>query len=237
MKQLFLVLLFSSTLLSAQQNPTAAQGSVLSNPSGREQVRDTLTAPPTIALDSVTRSAKDKAAVAQRKKDTLRKKRVFRKIPIDTVSFITNYKIFYEDGRTSYVDTTLSITKDYRFNFLRQDYFELLPLQNVSEGYNVLGYDFLHRRIGPQFGPTIYNYGYFEQEDIPYYQVPTPLTELFFKTTFKQGQLVDALVSVNTSPNFNFSVSYKGLRSLGNYISSRTNGGQWRTYARQCLLF
>ena len=228
MKQLFLVLLFSSTLLSAQQNTTAAQGSVLSNPNGREQFRDTLTAPPTIVLDSVTRSNKDKAAVAQRKKNTLRKKRVFRKIPIDTVSFITNYKIFYEDRRTSYVDTTLSISKDYRFNFLRQDYFELLPLQNVGEGYNVLGYDFLHRKIGPQFGPTIYNYGYFEQEDIPYYQVPTPLTELFFKTTFKQGQLVDALVSVNTSPNFNFSVSYKGLRSLGNYNSSRTNGGQFR---------
>ena len=87
MKQLFLVLLFSSTLLSAQQNPTAAQGSVLSNPSGREQVRDTLTAPPTIALDSVTRSAKDKAAVAQRKKDTLRKKRMFRKIPINFYNF------------------------------------------------------------------------------------------------------------------------------------------------------
>ena len=43
---------------------------------------------------------------------------------------------------------------------------------------------------------------------------------------FEQGQLLDAVYSVNTSRQFNFSISRKGLRSLGNYqnfISSSSN--------------
>jgi hypothetical protein len=33
----------------------------------------------------------------------------------------------------------------------------------------------------------------------------------------KQGQFTDVLFSTNTSENFNFSISFKGMRSLGNY--------------------
>ena len=39
---------------------------------------------------------------------------------------------------------------------------------------------------------------------------------------------MDAMVSVNTSPKLNLMVSYKGLRSLGEYKDSRANGGQFR---------
>ena len=76
--------------------------------------------------------------------------------------------------------------------------------------------------------PGSNQYGFFESDDIPYFQVATPLTELFFRTTFEQGELVDAMVSVNTSPKLNLMVSYKGLRSLGEYKDSRANGGQFR---------
>ena len=46
------------------------------------------------------------------------------------------------------------------------------------------------------------------------------------RSVFEQGQLLDAVYSVNTSRQFNFSISRKGLRSLGNYqnfISSSSN--------------
>ena len=33
----------------------------------------------------------------------------------------------------------------------------------------------------------------------------------------KQGQFTDVLFSTNTSENFNFSIGFKGMRSLGNY--------------------
>ncbi len=160
----------------------------------------------------------------KKKKSTIKR----RYIPIDTLALINNYKVFYEDGSTATVDTSLTLQKDYKFNFLRQDYFELLPLSNVAQGFSRLGYDFLNQPLQPIMGARINHYGFFESDDIPYFQVPTPLTELFFRTTFKQGELVDALVTVNTSPKLNFMVSYKGLRSLGNYQNSRANGGQFR---------
>ena len=63
-------------------------------------------------------------------------------------------------------------------------------------------------------------------DDINYYHVATPFTELMYRTAFVQGQLLDALFSVNTSPRFNFTIARKGLRSLGNYqhfLSSSAN--------------
>ena len=42
-----------------------------------------------------------------------------------------------------------------------------------------------------------------EIEDVNYYDMPTPFTELMYRSAFEQGQLLDALYSVNTSRNFN----------------------------------
>ena len=46
----------------------------------------------------------------------------------DDILDASYYKIFYLDGRVETVDTSLTIYKDYRFNFLRQDIFELLKM-------------------------------------------------------------------------------------------------------------
>ena len=43
---------------------------------------------------------------------------------------LDKYKIFYLDGRIETADTSLTIFKDYKFNFLRKDNFELLSLAN-----------------------------------------------------------------------------------------------------------
>ena len=146
---------------------------------------------------------------------------------IEDVS-VQDYKILYLDGSEEFVDTTLNVNKEYRFNYLRKDYFELLPLHNTAQGFNKLGYDFNYEKLKPQMGARAKHFGYMEKEDFPYFEVPTALTELFFKTTLEQGQLLDALITVNTSPRFNFSIAHKGLRSLGNYISSMTNGTHFR---------
>ena len=52
---------------------------------------------------------------------------------------------------------------------------------------------------------------------LKYYNVPTPFTELLFKTVMKQGQYTNALFTSNISENLNFSIAFKGMRSLGNY--------------------
>ncbi len=166
-------------------------------------------------------------------KQLIKKKREirYRNIFMDSV-LIRNYRIYNDDESFTYVDTTLTIEKDYRFNYLRKDYFELLPMPNVGQGFNKMGYDFTKKSLLPEFGARGLDYGYIKKEDVQYYEVPTPLSELFFKTTFEQGQLLDALISVNTSPNFNITIAHKGLRSLGNYVDSRTNATNLRLSTR-----
>ncbi|WP_204347116.1 putative porin [Psychroserpens algicola] len=138
------------------------------------------------------------------------------------------YKIISYRNDTTYVDTSLTIKKEYKFNYLRKDDFGLIPFANIGQTYNQLTKDVVSNRSLPQFGARGRHFNYMEVEDIFYYEVPTPLTELFFKTAFQQGQLLDAFFTVNTSKQFNFSIAYKGLRSLGNYQHAITSTGNLR---------
>lgn len=130
---------------------------------------------------------------------------------------------------TTSVDTTLSIRKDYKYNYLRRDDFELLPFANVGQPYNLLGKNFENNSLYPQLGAIARNQKYSEAEDISYYNVPTPLTELVFKTTFEQGQFLDALLALNTSKRFNVSIAFNGFRSLGKYQFNQAEAGLFRT--------
>ena len=144
---------------------------------------------------------------------------------------ITDYKIFDFKNDSTYVDTTLSVKKDYKFNYLRRDNFGLQPLNNVGFTYNSLVKQENLHNIVPQFGARARHFNYLEVEDINYYNVPTPLTELFFKTTFEQGQQLDALFTINTSPQLNLMIAYKGVTSLGKYKNSRVSTGNFRSSA------
>ncbi|MDD7888207.1 putative porin [Flavivirga sp. 57AJ16] len=141
---------------------------------------------------------------------------------------IQDYLIISHENDTTFVDTTLSIQKEYKFNYLRRDNFGLMPFSNLGQTYNSLTHDFQDTSLMPSFGARARHFNYMEIEDINYYRVPTPLTELFFKTAFEQGQLADSFFTVNTSPQFNFSIAYKGLRSLGKYQHILTSTGNFR---------
>ena len=141
---------------------------------------------------------------------------------------LNKYKIFYLDGRVETADTSLTIFKDYKFNFLREDNFELLSLPNVAHSYNKLGYSFKYKSAFPKLGARGKHFHYFEKDDIGYYNVATPFTEIFAKSTFEQGQILDALVSINLSPQYNFTIAHKGYKSLGKYVSGRSRGNQFR---------
>ncbi len=137
------------------------------------------------------------------------------------------YKIFFLDGRIENVDTTLNIHKDYKFNFLRDDSFDLISFANSAHTYNKLAYDFKDFSK-PGVGARGKHFHYFEKEDIGYYNVPTPLTEIFAKSTYEQGQILDMLVSINLNPQYNFTIAHKGYKSLGKYINTRSRGNQFR---------
>ena len=98
----------------------------------------------------------------------------------------------------------------------------------MGEAFNKLGYDFHDQFFTPQMGARVKHFSYFEKGDVPYYEVPSAYTELFFKSTFEQGQFLDSSLAINTSPNFNIAVSFRGFRSLGKYSSSLGRSRQFR---------
>lgn len=141
---------------------------------------------------------------------------------------ISLYKIYTLERDTTFVDTTLNIQKEYKFNFLRKDIFGLLPFANEGHTYNALVFQEKSNFIFPNIGFKAKHYNYQEVENISYYSVPTPLSDLYYKTVMEQGQSLDAFLTVNTKPNFNFSIAYKGLRSNGKYINNIASSGNFR---------
>ena len=143
-------------------------------------------------------------------------------------ALITDYKIISFTNDTTFVDTTLTIQKEYKYNYLRKDNFNLISFSNIGQTYNTLSIDFMSTKMMPSFGSQAKHFNFMELEDIDYYYVPTPLTDLMYKTAFEQGQLLDAFFTVNTSKQLNLSIAYKGLRSLGKYQHILTSTGNFR---------
>ncbi|AOW20548.1 putative porin [Urechidicola croceus] len=166
---------------------------------------------------------------AERYQDSLRGSNKEIKVELDGKTHYTDYKIISHNYDTTFVDTTLSMKKDYKFNYIRKDDFELLPFHNLGQTYNTLGYNFEGISYIPKMGARAKYFNFKEIEDIDYYEVPTPISELMFRSGLEQGQVLDALLAVNTSPELNFSFAYKGLRSLGKYRQNLASHGNFRT--------
>lgn len=154
--------------------------------------------------------------------------RMQKKIEEEDSVFIEDYKIISYLRDTTFLDTTLTINKEYKYNYIRQDDFELMPFSNMGQPYNVLGRTFTENPYYPRLGATAKHARYFEVEDIMYYHVPTPMTELMFKTSMEQGQFLDALLTFNLSKRFNASLAYNGFRSLGKYRFDQAQSGNFR---------
>lgn len=144
---------------------------------------------------------------------------------------IKDYKIISHQRDTTHLDTTLTIQKEYQYNYLRKDNFELMPFANIGQPYNRLGANLDRIQLYPRLGARARHFNYLEVEDMNYYNVATPMTDLMFKTTFEQGQLLDANLTFNTSERFNFSIAFKGFRSLGKYQFNQAQSGNFRTTA------
>ena len=140
----------------------------------------------------------------------------------------TDYKIFSHMRDTTYIDTTLTIKKDYQFNYLRTDNFELLAFHNQGQTFTNLGYDYSNLKLFPDIGFTAKQFSYLDIDEIKYYEVPTPTTQITYRTGLQQGQVLDAIFTLNFSRRLNVSLSYKGIRSLGAYRRSLASHGNFR---------
>lgn len=141
---------------------------------------------------------------------------------------IDQYRIITLERDTTFVDTSLTIQKEYKFNYLRKDNFGLLPFANEGQTYNTLDFGLSDFSPYPEFGFKAKHFNFMEVNDIKYYSVATPITELYYKSVMEQGQTLDAFITLNTSKRLNFSIAYKGLRSIGKYINSLSSSGNFR---------
>ncbi len=138
-------------------------------------------------------------------------------VELSAKTHYTDYKIISYEKDTTLVDTTLTLKKDRIFNYIRKNNFELLAFHNLGQTYNKLGYNFNTVGLFPAMGERAKRYNFYTVEDVNYYRVPTPTSELFFKTGIQQGQVLHSFLTANLTPQLNLSIAYKGLRSLGNY--------------------
>ena len=141
----------------------------------------------------------------------------------------TDYKVISFKKDTTYIDTTLTILKEYKYNFLRKDNFELLAFHNQGQTFNRLGYQFNKPTLLPSIGMQAKHVHYLEVDDINYYEVPTPTTEILYRTAIEQGQVLETLFTLNFSRRLNVGIVYNSLRSLGNYRNSLASQRNFRT--------
>lgn len=151
------------------------------------------------------------------------------KVNLNGQTKYTDYKIisYYKD--TTYIDTTLTIQKEYKFNFLRKDLFEYLEFHNIGQALNPLAYSFDNTSLYPDMGFRTKQSFYKSAEEINYYQVPTPTSEIMFRSTLEQGQFLESFFTLNFNKRLNASIAYTGLRSLGKYRRSLISQGFFRT--------
>ena len=141
---------------------------------------------------------------------------------------ITDYLIISQDRDTTFVDTTLKVAKQYKFNFRRKDDFEYLAFANSGQTVNYLSIQPGPQSILPMAGFGSKSHQMFQPSDVYYYHVPTPLTEMYFKTAFQQGQSTDVMITANLSPRMNYAIAYRGHRSLGHYQHNLSGVSQLR---------
>jgi hypothetical protein len=152
-----------------------------------------------------------------------------KKINLSAKTTYTDYKVFSFLKETTYIDTTLNIKKHYKFNFLRKDNFGLLPFHNIGQTFNRLTYDFDKLNPVPNIGFTAKQFSFNTIDNINYFEVPTPTSEIMFLTTLEQGRFLDSFFTLNFSKRLNVSIAYTGLRSLGKYRAALVSQGNFRT--------
>jgi hypothetical protein len=177
---------------------------------------------PTILFSQIKQGDASRKSVLLRESDSLKNTNGQKVATMDQYRFIS------VERDTTYLDTSLTIQREYSFNYLRKDIFGLLPFSNEGQTYNTLQYSLTEFSPYPEMGFKAKHFNFLEANDIKYSSVATPVTELYFKSVMQKGQTLDAFFTLNFNPRLNFSIAYKGLRSEGRYINQLASTGNFR---------
>lgn len=129
---------------------------------------------------------------------------------------ISDYKHWTEkDINPIVIDTALTVESFYRQNFIQKDLFGNMPLSNPGQTLNPLQYE--NSRFRNQLLPTGKSLNYLYPDDVRYYDVKTPTTEFIYENGWREGQYLSTMFTHNLTSQLNYSVRYRGLRSVGRY--------------------
>ena len=106
---------------------------------------------------------------------------------------IDNYSIVNLSNDTIIVDTSLTMDKYYKLNYLRKDNLELIEFSNTGHTYNKLSF-YQSNNLLPEFGSEAKHYNYMQPNDINYYHVATPFTEPNVSNSFCSGAIVGCFI-------------------------------------------
>ena len=192
-------------------------------PFGDENAKDSITAFGERVLTRREQERQDSAARAAGR--SVRDRKIYTNRYADSIQV---YKIIDLKGDTTFVDTTLTIYKYYKLNPLRKDEYGYMPYPNLAEGYTpmVLSQDI---SLTPQYGARSRSMYYRRTEDIDYYDVRTPWSEVMYHSNVfsnMTGQVLDFNFTANVNKQLNFSMGFRGKRTFGLYNYTESHHGQ-----------
>lgn len=208
MKNYFTFLLFFISIFSFSQNDNFRKGAI------EKDIRN-----PSNTINTNTKQ------LIKRDTTQLKEKNISQ---YDTIPTIDKYIFKNIHNMSAVVDTTLHIQNFYSHNFLQEDTFGIQSFENDGMSYNVLDFSRWKHQFFSTIGFQARQFSLLSEDDIFYYNVPTPYSRIFFRTGIKQGQNLDAFITANTSKQTNLFVGYRGLRSLGGYINELSSVGNFR---------
>ena len=110
-------------------------------------------------------------------------------LSIDKFKFdINKLKRFTIENDTSYIDTSLTIKKFYKFNYIRKDDFELVKLNNVGQIYNQLTYNPSKNNL-LSFGYNANNILLTNKSEVHFMKLLTQLQNFYLKQFFLRVNL------------------------------------------------
>ena len=153
--------------------------------------------------------------------DSIKKK----KPPVATIDM---YRIITLDRDTTYVDTSLTIQKEYSHNNLRKDLFGLLSFANEGQTYNTLQYSLTDFSpfLNLDLKPNILIFWKQTRYDIILWQLQLP--ELYFKSTMQKGQSTDAFINFKYFRKPQFFYRLQRVAFSGKYINQLSSTGNFR---------
>jgi hypothetical protein len=155
--------------------------------------------------------------------DTIKNDSIKHRVKIYPIS---DYKYYNVYNDTMQVDTVLTIRNMYRHTYIYKDDFLKLPFQNVGQAYNNLSLD-MEQSILPDFVASAKKANYRQHNEIYFYNVPTPYSDLSYLNGISEGQVLKAFITANINPRTNLSVGYKGISSRGLYQNEVSSLGRF----------